>query len=209
MMNKFKALESEFGFFEHIKTNGIDGIKDVMNEIAKMRPEQQIKKFGSEAMKLIDKLQNKDNIAKLDVALQVSKDSAGAVLDEWEKFRATFDERLNDSKKKIANMMDSLGKPMLRISSDFLEGLNPVIDKINRWVSENEQLMASIMKWGAVIGAVLAVFGVLAVVIGVLGMSIGVLSSIMTIVTGKFGLLAIASWLLNTALWANPITWVV
>lgn len=209
MMNRFKSLEGELGFFEHIKLNGIEGIKDVMDEIAKLTPEEQIKKFGSQAMTLIAKLQNHENIAKLDIALQVSESSAGAVISEWERFRATFDERLNDSKKKFFNMMDALGKPMLKISSDFLERVNPIVDKIGKWVSENEQLVASIMKWGVVLGIVLAVFGVLAVVVGVFGMAIGALSTVMLVITGRFGLLAIASWALNTALWANPITWVV
>lgn len=209
MMNRFKALEGEFGFFEHIKTNGIEGLKDVMDEIAKMSPEQQIKKFGAQAMTLIDKLQSQKNIAKLDFAMQVSKDSAGAVTKEWELFRATFDERLNDSKKKIGNMMDTLGDPMKKMASDFLGFVNPIMQKITDWVSKNKELAASIMKWGAIVGGVLGVLGILAVIMGTVGMAIGALAPIMLLITGKFGLMAAVTWALNTALWANPITWIV
>jgi TP901 family phage tail tape measure protein len=49
MISKFKELDGELGFFTKIKTGGIQGVKDVMAEIAKMSPSQ-LKGFGTEAL---------------------------------------------------------------------------------------------------------------------------------------------------------------
>ena len=208
MISKFKELDGELGFFTKIKTGGIQGVKDVMAEIAKMSPSQ-LKGFGTEALTLINKLQNGDNMKKLELAFGVSKDSIGAVDKEWAMFRATFDERMKDSSRGVMDLASSVGKPMMDIVSNFLTTIDPILSKLKKWVEGNKELVKTILKVTFGVGAFLFVAGVLALVVGVTSAALAALSPLLLVITGRFGLLSAASWLVNTALLANPVVWVV
>ena len=209
MINKFKSMESELGFIEKIKTGGLQGIKDVMAEINKMTPEEQLKKFGSEAMQLIDKLKTKEGMAKLEFAFEMSKDSLGAVDGEWVVFRATFDERLNDFKKRWSNTMDSLGKPLMKVAGKLMPMIGGVLDGIANFAEKHQTLAGAIMVAVIAIGLIVLALGVLGMVVGAVQVGLGAMATMSVVLTGKYGLLTAAQWLLNAAFWANPLTWVV
>jgi hypothetical protein len=179
-----------------------------MAEIAKMSPSQ-LKGFGTEALTLINKLQNGDNMKKLELAFGVSKDSIGAVDKEWAMFRATFDERMKDSSRGVMDLASSVGKPMMDIVSSFLTTVDPILSKLKKWVDGNKELVKTILKVTFGVGAFLFVAGVLALVVGVTSAALAALSPLLLVITGRFGLLSAASWLVNTALLANPVVWVV
>ncbi len=195
LINRFQSMESELGFVERIKSKGIEGLRDVMAEIGKLTPQEQISKFGDQAVKMLRKLQGEDNLKKLEVAINISKSSEGAVLKEWEIFRGTFDERLKDTAKNFSNLMETIGAPMFEFASKVLGVINIVLTKFNDWASENKALSSTILKWGGLIGGVAGTLGALAVVMGVVGMALGALSPLLVI--------------FNIALWASPITWIV
>lgn len=194
MINRFKRLEGSLGFVERIKTGGFEGIRDVMSEISKLSPEQRIKTFGNEAMILIDKMLNSENMLKLDVALELSKSSAGAVNEEWRIFRETLDERIKDSQKNISNAMEEIGMTMEKTAKTFLGYVDKITLRIRGWIKENKKLMSSIVKWSLIIGGVLAAFGVLAILFGIIGMVVGVLGNILFIFTARWGLYNLAVW---------------
>ena len=208
MITKFKELDGELGFFTRIKTDGIQGVKDVMAEIAKMSPAQ-LKGFGTEALTLINKLQNGDNMKKLELALGFSKDSMGAVDKEWAMYRATFDERMKDSTRGVMDLAASVGKPMMAMVSSILTALDPIISKVKDWIEGNKSLVKTVLKITFAIGAFLFVTGALALIMGVTASALSALSPLLLLVTGRFGLMSAASWLVNASLLANPIVWVV
>lgn len=208
MINKFKEFDHELGFFTRIKEGGMEGLKDVIGEFDKMSPEQ-LKSFGSEALTLIDKLRNSANMEKLDFAIATSGASAGAVDAEWDIYASTFDFRLNEFKKSIANLSDDVGAPMLAIATQILNAIKPIISSVGAWVKQNKGLVVAIGKVTGVVGAALLVLGTLSLVASAVVGGMGALSAISLLVTGKFGLMAAATWILNTAFWANPITWIV
>ena len=208
MITKFKELDGELGFFTRIKTDGIQGVKDVMAEIAKMSPAQ-LKGFGTEALTLINKLQNGDNMKKLELALGFSKDSVGAVDKEWAMYRATFDERMKDSTRGVMDLAASVGKPMMAMVSSILTALDPIISKVKNWIEGNKSLVKTVLKITFAIGAFLFVTGALALIMGVTASALSALSPLLLLVTGRFGLMSAASWLVNASLLANPIMWVV
>jgi len=208
MINKFKELDGQLGFFTRIKSKGLEGLKDVMGEINKMSPDQ-LKGFGSEALTLINKLQNGDNMKKLEFALGVSKDSMGAVDKEWELYRATFDEKMKDSLRGVTDLAESVGKPMMALVGSFLTKVTPIITKIKKWVEGNKALVKTLLKITFAVGAFLFVAGVLALVFGVTAAALSALSPLLLIVTGRFGLLAGVTWLVNSAMLANPMVWMV
>lgn len=208
MITKFKELDGELGFFTRIKTDGIQGVKDVMAEIAKMSPAQ-LKGFGTEALTLINKLQNGDNMKKLELALGFSKDSVGAVDKEWAMYRATFDERMKDSARGVMDLAASVGKPMMAMVSSILTALDPIISKVKNWIEGNKSLVKTVLKITFAIGAFLFVTGALALIMGVTASALSALSPLLLLVTGRFGLMSAASWLVNASLLANPIVWVV
>lgn len=209
MINQFKKLEPELGFMKRIETGGLDGLKSVIEEISKMSATDQLDTFGVGAMELINKLQSAENMKKLDFALEVSLNSSGAVDKEWAVFRGTYDEKVNDAKKKWLNFMETLGKPMMGIAGGILDKLIPFFDRMTVWAENNKELTKTLMTVVLVVGVVLAFFAILAIVIGGIGMAIGTLAPLLTIITGRFGLMAAATWLLNAAFWANPITWII
>jgi TP901 family phage tail tape measure protein len=209
MINTFKKFEGKLGFIEKIKTNGMQGLQDVMQEIGKSSAEDNIKKYGTEAMGLIDKLQNAKNMEKLQLAIELSKNSKGAVEKEWAIFRATYDEKVNDLKKNVKNTMDSIGRPMMKISADIMDTISPIIEKIGNFAKENKELMVTIGKIALYVGGFVAVMGILYVVFGLVAMSVGVFSGILTAFTIVMKAVTVVTWLMNTALWANPITWIV
>jgi len=208
MINKFKELDGQLGFFTRIKSKGLEGLKDVMSEINKMSPDQ-LKGFGSEALTLINKLQNGDNMKKLEFALGVSKNSMGAVDKEWNLYRATFDEKMRDSLRGITDLAESVGKPMMTMVGSFLAKVTPVITKIKKWVDGNKALVRTLLKITFTIGAFLLIVGSLALVFGVTAAALSALSPLLLVITGRFGLLAGVTWLVNSAMLANPMTWMV
>jgi len=179
-----------------------------MGEINKMSPDQ-LKGFGSEALTLINKLQNGDNMKKLEFALGVSKDSMGAVDKEWELYRATFDEKMKDSLRGVTDLAESIGKPMMALVGSFLTKVTPIVTKIKKWVEGNKALVKTLLKITFAVGAFLFVAGVLALVFGVTAAALSALSPLLLIVTGRFGLLSAATWLANSAMLANPMVWMV
>ena len=212
MINRFKRLESELGFISKIKTKGIEGLAEAIQTISKMSQEQQIKKFGSEAMTMIDKLLNSENFNKLTKAIEISKNSMGAVDKEWAFFMATYDQRVKDMQKKTSNLMDAVGTPIKSVVSELLGKINPIIEKITQWVEKNKELTKTIVKWGLIMGGIVAVLATLTLAVGAIGLALGGISSVVGVVVGAFGafgtILAVAKTAmiaLNVVLVANPI----
>ncbi len=209
MINQFQKLEPELGFLKRIETDGLEGLKSVIEDISKMDATEQLDTFGVGAMELINKLKGAENMKKLDFALEVSLNSKGSVDNEWSVFLSTFDQKVNGAKKAWNNLMETLGKPMMEVGGGVLDKITPILEKVTEWAEKNKELARTIMTIAMVVGAVLLVLAVLAIVVGGVSMAIGALAPLALILTGRFGLLALASWLLNSALLANPITWVV
>jgi TP901 family phage tail tape measure protein len=210
MLNRFRKKESQFGFMKIIKTKGIDGIKEVMSIIDKMTPEKRIKTFGAEAMKMIDKLLIKANMAKLDNSVSlVSGGQVGARLKEWEIFRATFDEKLNDFKKKTANTMDTIGTPMKKVVAGMMDTVTPYLDRLSAWTEKNKALSTTIAKAVMWLGGFLVVMGAVAIIMGITKMALSALSPMIVLLTGEYGLLAGATAIWNAVLAVNPVTWII
>lgn len=216
MINKFKELEPELGYLEKIETKGLEGLKEVMADINKMTPTQQIKKFGSGPMELIQKLQSQENLAKLDMALEVSMNATGSVDKEWDVFIGTFDQKIQGAKKQFDNFMDSLGRIMLPIASQLVDAITPLIDKISNWVANNEELARNIMIVALVAGAFVAILAVIAIIVGTVGMALGALAPIIGFVASVIGgllttlrVLRLAWILLNIVMMANPMILIV
>lgn len=186
MMNRFKRLEGEFGFVTRIKEKGLNqGMVDVMGEIAKMSPEEQIKKFGSQAMKMISKLLISENMDKLKNSIMLATQSGGAREREWAIFRATFDERLKDMNKNLSNASDTVGNLFTPVATIIVGAFSKVFNSISEFVKENPKL-------AKVIGYTITIMAILAVVLGTVAVAmwavsvpvLGVIAGIALLVAG-------------------------
>lgn len=111
--------------------------------------------------------------------------------------------------QKIGNLSAVIGGTFAPYMIKLSGAVGEYTAKIKAWIEENPILTQQIVKWVGIIGGALAVLGVMAVLIGSIGMAIGVFSSILTAVTFVFKAVTAVTWLFNSALWANPITWIV
>jgi len=184
MMNAFKKSEAKFGFVKKIKTGGLQGLKDVMQEISKMSDVDKIKKFGTGAMELINKLSNADNIKKLDFAYKISVNSAGAVDKEWAVFRATFDQRLKDMTKNIANTADSVGVLFLPVLTDISNIFGTLADKVGIFTKENPKLAKVIAYTTAILSGLAVVAGTVALAMFAISLPVLLWSAAIGVVVG-------------------------
>lgn len=88
----------------------------------------------------------------------------------------------------------AIGSNFLGNISELYQHMTDIIVTTQKWVLENKELVSKIGMVVASIGAFLLTMGLLKVTIGLIGMSIGVLGSLLTIITGKFGLWNILTW---------------
>jgi hypothetical protein len=116
---------------------------------------------------------------------------------------------MKDSARGVMDLAASVGKPMMAMVSSILTALDPIISKVKNWIEGNKSLVKTVLKITFAIGAFLFVTGALALIMGVTASALSALSPLLLLVTGRFGLMSAASWLVNASLLANPIMWVV
>ena len=217
MMNKFKATNGEFGFFSRIKNKGLEGLADVMGEIAELSGSEQQKIFGSDAMKLIGKMLNKQTFAKLGNATNLAGNSTGAVDKEWGIFRNTYEQRTKDLSKTVRVLLASIGDPMRKMAIDTINFISPTLKLITTWVQDNKRLVGIILKVIGVITALIVAFGAIAIIVsgatfifGGVVTAVGFLTSGVGLLSAAFGILSTVAVAFFSALQvfvlANPIT---
>ena len=166
--------------------------------------------FGSdEAVKMISALINKtDDLRKSQQMLQKNMLQGTKVTEEMARAMQQGKE-FELLQQKIQNASATIGGLFAPLAIKIAGYVGDVTNNIKAWVEENPKLTATIVKVVSVIGGVLAVLGALQVVAGVVGMALGGLTTIFTVFSTAMKVAQIATLLFNTALWANPITWIV
>lgn len=111
--------------------------------------------------------------------------------------------------QKMQNLSATIGGYFAPMALKVADYIGRVTDKVRAWTEKNPGLTSTIVTIATVVGGLLATLGVLSIVAGVVGMAIGSLTGVLTVFKGVMKVAQIATLLFNTALWANPITWII
>ena len=120
---------------------------------------------------------------------------SNAVDEAFRKQMETEAAQAQIAENSIKALNITLGTGLLPIINDLLKEVTPIIQHFTDWVKRNRETTNTILKVAAGVGALsLAVSGV--------SFTIGIFSKVMRIATA-------AQWLFNSAILANPVTWII
>jgi len=195
---KFKPMAEQIGQIKQ-KLQG-------MSKEAKVNYLKQI--FGSESLPsaLILMKQGQEGIAKYTQSLEKAHGTSQRIADI----------QLSGANGKLKLLQSAFEGLMISIGSNFTTALGGTYDKISKiitrftnWTEKNKSLVSTIGTIIMYVGGFIAVMGVLYVIFGLVAMSAGVLSTVLTGISFVMKTMTAVTWLFNSALWANPITWIV
>lgn len=106
-------------------------------------------------------------------------------------------------------LMISVGQNFTSALGKTYEKITSVLEVVTKWTDKNKDLVSMIGNIVIYVGGFVAIMGVLYVLFGLVSMSVGVLTTVFTGLTFALKAVKLATLLFNTALWANPITWIV
>ena len=161
--------------------------------------------FGTdEAVAMIDLLYN--NVDTLttgvdDLASSMKK-GTGVTQEMAEAINNTPEQKFEVLKQQIHNNVEELGKGLLPTINETMESVSGVIQKGSEWITNNQELISTVMNVALKLGVVLVVLGSLLGVIGTVGKAImGAKTAITTMKT---------AWTaLSAAFAGTPVGWVV
>lgn len=164
--------------------------------------------FGSEALSSAIVLmgQGKEGIDKYTKALENSEGVGKRIADIQ---LSGAGGKLKLLQSAFEGLMISIGANFTSTLGSAYEKITKVFESITKWTDKNKDLVQMIGTIVMYVGGFVAVMGVLYVIFGLVSMSVGVLSTVLTGVSLVMKLLTASTWLLNSAFWANPITWIV
>jgi TP901 family phage tail tape measure protein len=124
-----------------------------------------LKKLGVgslEVIKVIGALgSNTKRLTELQDVANKSYEKGSSLQEEAAKKNATMAAKAAMLKNNIQNLAIKLGTALLPVINSIVSALVPFIDRISRWISQNKQLTATIIKVVAIAGALaLAISGV-------------------------------------------------
>lgn len=116
-------------------------------------------------------------------------------------------EGLSGQLKSLASAAEGL---MLAIAdSGLLDTVTDLVEKITEWVQGLSETNPELLKWGTIIGVIVAALGPMLIVIGSVISAVGQIGTVLKILVPIFRAAAMAKMLFNAALWASPITWII
>ena len=145
----FKHLGIDPGKFKlDVQKKGIKAYVKMFEKIRALPIEQQASTmqamFGKRAIDALAPLIN--NLSRLHYALGLTEDdmkSMGAVDREFATRMEAFDSVATLYKNKIQNTMIRLGEAMSKPLTKAMSFTSPYIDKIKKWITENDELVGS------------------------------------------------------------------
>lgn len=168
------------------------------------------KAFGSvEAVKMINALINKTDDLRSSQKLLYKNMQNGTKVTKEMALAMQQGREFELLQQKLQNLSATIGATFAPYVLKLSGYVGEFTDKLRAWIKENPKLTNQIVKWAGIIGGILAVLGVLGLMFGAIGMAVGVVSSAFSGLMMIFRAVTAVTWLFNSALWANPITWVV
>lgn len=158
--------------------------------------------FGTEAGPAMIALLNRggDELESFETQLQNSAGTAEEMAD-------IKMEGLNGQLKELQSASEGL---LLAIAgSGLLEWVTSAVGKVTEWTQSISETNPQLLKWGTLIGGIVAAVGPMLIVLGMVVQSLGQLAPILKILTPLIRGAAMAKLLFNAALWASPITWII
>lgn len=168
--------------------------------------------FGKEPAAAMAELMGEAGIGGLNEYIKKVEDNNAAA----KKTAETFADNLVGDLDQLSSAWSGLKIDLFEEQNSGLrslvQSLNEVLGKVAAWAKENPELVASIVKWGAIILGVVAALGALAMTIGSGMILIGGMIKMYAMVAGSIGktikligLLSKAFMLLGKFMLANPI----
>jgi len=125
-----------------------------------------------------------------------------ALNEAFQKQSATGKAALQLAQNNLQAVAITIGAELLPVVVKLLQKLMPVIKSVKTWVKENPKLAKTVILGVAALGALLLVISALATIVGVFAKGIMLITTVSKLWT-------VATMVLNAALWANPIVWII
>ena len=192
-----KILEQKGGY----------GLIEIANKFKKLEGVARTKAiedlFGrGEGARMFEKLINQTDVLKASLDSALSEKTLGSMQREFENVSNTTANKIKLMSNGVERLAIKIGDALLPNINEIILYIAPLIDKISTWAGENKDLIITIGKILAVSIALTAGFLLIQASIMPILIAFKIYATIAKIVTT-------ATLLFNTALWANPITWVV
>lgn len=190
-----------------LQEKGGYGLIDIANKFKKLEGTARTKAiedlFGSgEGSRMFEKLINQTDVLKASLDSALDTKTLGSMQREFENVSNTTANKIRLMQNGVERLAIKLGDALLPNINEIITHIAPMIDRIANWASENRGLIITMSKILAVIIGLTAGFLLIQASIMPILIAFKIYASIAKIVTA-------VTWLFNTALWANPITWVV
>lgn len=190
-----------------LQEKGGYGLIDIANKFKKLDGIARTKAiedlFGSgEGARMFEKLINQTDVLKASLDSALDKKTLGSMQREFENVSNTTANKIRLMQNGVERLSIKLGDALLPNINEIITYIAPLIDRIATWAGENRDLIITMAKILAVAIGLTAGFLLIQASIMPILIAFKIYASIAKIVTA-------VTWLFNTALWANPITWVV
>jgi len=198
-----QAMLAELGFADTINT---------LRDATGGSNEQLMSMFGSvEAGQAILALTG-ENAQMFASDLDAMANSTGAATDAFDQMEKSTGRQLEKLKVQFQDIAITLGTALMPALTKILEAITPIITKVGDWISKHPKLTTAILGGVGALGALMLLAGPLLNIIKL--MSLALHSQTIAFVAHKVALIAasiatklaaVAQWLLNAAMTANPI----
>lgn len=190
-----------------LQEKGGYGLIDIANKFKKLDGIARTKAiedlFGSgEGARMFEKLINQTDVLKASLDSALDKKTLGSMQREFENVSNTTANKIRLMQNGVERLSIKIGDALLPNINEIITYIAPLIDRIATWAGENRDLIITMAKILAVAIGLTAGFLLIQASIMPILIAFKIYASIAKIVTA-------VTWLFNTALWANPITWVV
>lgn len=190
-----------------LQEKGGYGLIDIANKFKKLDGIARTKAiedlFGSgEGARMFEKLINQTDVLKASLDSALDKKTLGSMQREFENVSNTTANKIRLMQNGVERLSIKIGEALLPNINEIITYIAPLIDRIATWAGENRDLIITMAKILAVAIGLTAGFLLIQASIMPILIAFKIYASIAKIVTA-------VTWLFNTALWANPITWVV
>lgn len=190
-----------------LQQKGGYGLIEIANKFKKLEGVARTKAiedlFGrGEGSRMFEKLINQTDVLKSSLDSALSEKTLGSMQREFENVSNTTANKIKLMSNGVERLAIKIGDALLPNINEIITYIAPLIDKISIWAGENKDLIITMAKVVAVSIALTAGFLLIQATIAPILIAFKIYASIAKIVTAS-------TWLFNTALWANPITWVV
>lgn len=210
-----KAIEDlglqTFGADGKFKSMGeqIGQIQGKIKGLSKQRQTEVLKNiFGSEALSsaLVLMQQGQKGLKTYTQSLEKAQGTSKRIADIQ---LSGAGGKLKLLKSAFEGLMISVGSNFTKALGGAYEKITSIFEALTKWTDKNKDLVSMIGTAVVFIGGFVAVMGALYIIFGLVSMSFGVLSTVITVFSTAMKVAQFATLLFNTALWANPITWIV